>query len=78
MAVEITNEQRAAWAEVAFAAFCAEDRTGIPENPGDRQDALSDLICDLMHYADTDKDLNFPYALQCAYGAYEDETSGDE
>jgi hypothetical protein len=39
------NDDRAAWAEVALAAFAAE--TGC-----DRAEALPDLLCDLMHQCD--------------------------
>ena len=39
------NEQRADWARDAIERFV--DRTGT-----DKEDALCDLLCDLLHYAD--------------------------
>jgi hypothetical protein len=50
----VTNQQRAAWAKKALATFTAEVFfTETPEvlHPEDLKDALSDLICDLMHLA---------------------------
>ena len=40
-----TNERRAQWADKALAVFQKETRC-------DQQDALPDLLCDLMHLAD--------------------------
>lgn len=42
---ECMNGNRAEWANVAVKAFQTETLT-------DDEDALSDLICDLMHWAD--------------------------
>lgn len=42
---EVTNDDRAAWAEGAIQKFI--ELTGT-----DREDALADLLCDLMHWAD--------------------------
>ena len=38
------NRRRAQWAKCAIDSFRAATRT-------DREDALCDLLCDLMHYA---------------------------
>ncbi|WP_429236569.1 hypothetical protein [Aeromonas salmonicida] len=51
-----TNKDRAAWAETALEAFAGQVRhdgkqlRDLP--PGDREDMIGDLICDLLHYAD--------------------------
>ena len=42
---EELNDDRALWAETALAAFV--EQTGC-----DREDALPDLLCDLMHWCD--------------------------
>lgn len=41
---EVTNKTRAAWAKTAIDAFRKECRT-------DAEDAIADLICNLMHLA---------------------------
>jgi hypothetical protein len=55
---EPTNSDRAAWAAEALATF--RRRTGT-----DCEDALPDLLCDLMHWAD-EHELNFGEALDKA------------
>lgn len=51
-----TNKERAAWAEAALETFVSEVRHDGKElsdlPPGDREDAIGDLICDLLHYAE--------------------------
>ncbi len=50
----VTNEMRSAWAEHALNVFTEETLYGrSPEqlHPEDREDAVSDLICNLLHYA---------------------------
>jgi hypothetical protein len=44
--MEVTNLQRAAWAEAALIAFAKE--TGMEWE--DDQTRLSDLLCDLLHF----------------------------
>jgi hypothetical protein len=51
---EPTNVQRAEWAKAALAVFTAETFSGDrPEtmHRDDLEDAISDLICDLLHFA---------------------------
>jgi hypothetical protein len=55
---EPTNFDRAAWAAEALATF--RRRTGT-----DYEDALGDLLCDLMHWAD-EHELDFDSALSRA------------
>jgi hypothetical protein len=56
---EPTNSDRAAWAAEALATF--RRRTGT-----DCEDALPDLLCDLMHWAD-EHGLDFNAALSRAH-----------
>ncbi len=54
MTNEPTNADRARWAKNALAVFTAETYSGDEPDAMDRGDletAISDLICDLMHYA---------------------------
>jgi len=60
------NEDRASWAEHALAAFM--DATG-----SDKEDAVSDLLCDIMHWCDRN-DQNFTAELNRAESHYEAET----
>ena len=51
---EPTNVQRAQWAKNALAVFTAETYGGDEPDrmhPGDLEDAIADLICDLLHLA---------------------------
>jgi hypothetical protein len=51
---EPTNAQRAEWAKAALAVFTAETYSGDHPETMDRDDletAISDLICDLLHFA---------------------------
>lgn len=60
------NEDRARWAKAALKAFM--DQTGV-----DYEDALGDLLCDLMHLADREP-FDFQAALDRACGHYAAET----
>jgi hypothetical protein len=50
---EPTNVQRAQWAKNALDVFIAETDGDEPDSmhPSDLEDAICDLICDLMHLA---------------------------
>jgi hypothetical protein len=61
------NDDRSAWAGTALALFM--QLTGTEE-----EDALGDLLADLMHWADR-KGYDFDVALQCARIHYEAETA---
>jgi hypothetical protein len=61
------NDDRAKWAGNAISAFMQITGTE-PEN------ALSDLLCDLMHWADRQEEC-FGSALEHARWHYEEETS---
>lgn len=60
------NKDRAQWARVALQAFV--DHTGV-----DYEDALGDLLCDLMHMSDRGP-FDFEEALDRARGHYAAET----
>lgn len=60
------NESRADWANEAILAF--EAVTGT-----DREDALADLLCDLMHWADRNGE-DFDKQLSRARQHYVEET----
>lgn len=64
--VDGLNNDRAQWARVALRAFMKE--TGV-----DLEDALSDLLGDLMHMADRDN-FDFEAALDRARYHYDAET----
>jgi hypothetical protein len=63
------NPDRSSWADKAISAF--RDATGT-----DREDALTDLLADLMHWADR-AGYGFREALDRARSHYEAETTGD-
>jgi hypothetical protein len=67
---ENMNDYRARWATVALRAF--QKATGA-----DSQDAVCDLLCDLMHLGDR-TEFNFDAALNRARRHYEAETAGEE
>lgn len=49
-----TNDLRAEWAEQALTTFTNNvnyGRSPAELEPGDRADAVADLICDLLHYS---------------------------
>ena len=60
------NNDRAAWAKIALDAFMKETRT-------DLEDALCDLLCDLMHLSDREP-FDFEAALRHAQDLYLAET----
>ncbi|MBA4068171.1 MAG: hypothetical protein C0501_31620 [Isosphaera sp.] len=63
------NFDRAAWADKAIAAFRRETGT-------DREDALPDLLCDLMHWSDR-AGYRFDAALNRARDHYAAETAAE-
>lgn len=63
------NDRRAAWAEAAIRKF--QSMTGA-----DDEDALGDLLTDLMHWSDRNH-FDFNAALDRARWHYEAETTGD-
>ena len=65
-----TNERRAQWADKALAVFQNETRC-------DQQDALPDLLCDLMHLADQ-QGIDFDKMLQRARYHYQAEVAEPE
>ena len=65
---EQQNDDRAKWAEVGLAAFQSYTNS-------DDEDAMSDLLCDLMHLCDRrEKFPRFEVQLLRAQGNYEAET----
>lgn len=63
------NRERASWANFAVAAFRVSTGT-------DREDALTDLLADLMHLCDQEeKWSDFDCELERARGHYQEETS---
>lgn len=64
---ENMNGKRAAWAANALAVFMAE--TGV-----DKEDALCDLLADLMHWCDRNDD-DFDKALNRARWHYDAEVA---
>lgn len=62
---DVTNRDRAQWADTALKALMAE--TGC-----DREDALADLLCDLMHWS-LQHDFDFTAALDRARHHYDAE-----
>lgn len=64
------NDSRAEWAEEALQTFMT--RTGT-----DREDALGDLLSDLMHWADRNG-TDFKAALRTADAHYHEETLGED
>ncbi|MBC7855281.1 MAG: hypothetical protein IAF94_17775 [Pirellulaceae bacterium] len=63
------NDKRSAWADTAIRAFQIE--TG-----SDDEDALGDLLADLMHWSDRNN-YDFEAALTRGRGHYEAETMGE-
>ena len=64
------NDERAAWAKVALDAFMQETAT-------DLDDAVTDLLCDLMHWCDRNNQ-DFESALNRAQNHYHEETLTEE
>jgi len=67
---EVTNQNRAAWANASLYLF--GQLTGT-----DHEDALGDLLCDLMHWSDQ-YDFDFTAALDRARGHYEAELLAED
>ena len=63
------NDQRSTWPEAAITAFRQATNT-------DEDDALGDLLADLMHWADR-SGYDFAAALDRALFHYEAETEGE-
>ena len=63
------NNKRAGWAKIALKAFIAETGT-------DEEDAVGDLLSDLMHWCDRNN-YDFDAALTRAQGHYEAETTDE-
>ena len=61
-----TNLERACWAEIALYAY-SDEKASVPlrafELYDDKQDVLTDLLCDLMHYAHIHEDADFQVCL---------------
>ena len=62
------NDKRADWADKAINTFI--ETTGT-----DKEDALSDLLCDIMHWCDLYSEYDFEQQLQRAKGHYEAESA---
>jgi hypothetical protein len=62
------NNDRAAWAEEALSKFQQTTRC-------DREDALPDLLANMMHWCDREK-VDFHIALRKAQDHYREETRG--
>lgn len=67
---DITNQDRAEWAYCALERF--QDKTQT-----DDEDALADLLCDLMHLADRDG-LDFDNELNRARNNHTEEVAEEE
>lgn len=65
MTEQVTNKDRVHWAARSLQKFM--ELTGC-----EREDALGDLLCDLMHWA-RQNGYDFDFALQRAYGHFEEE-----
>lgn len=65
------NDDRAEWALEALARFMQITGT-------DREDAVSDLLCDLMHLADREGGETFARSLERAQLHYDEETFDDD
>ena len=65
-----SNERRARWADHALTVFQVDTRC-------DRQDALPDLLCDLMHLADREG-WDFYKAVERAHSNHADEVANPE
>lgn len=65
------NDDRSNWAETALQAFV--DVTGT-----DREDAVADLLADLMHWCDRNSSLSFDEELARARFHYNAETAGED
>ena len=72
MANDPTNAKRAQWAKNALAVFTAETFSGDHPDTMERDDlecAISDLICDVMHYA-RQQGFDIATIVQLAFGHF--------
>ena len=67
-----TNKTRAEWASVGLEAFHSAVGDSLTELEADPESVMSDLICDLMHFA-VERGLDFEHALESARMNYEAE-----
>jgi hypothetical protein len=67
MSTDVTNANRAEWAQEALDRFRSITCC-------DHEDSLGDLLCDLMHWADANS-FDFALALERAEGHYEAEVA---
>jgi hypothetical protein len=67
---EEMNDARSSWADAAIAAFQDETNTDI-------EDAVADLLCDLMHWCDRNM-FDFDRELERGKNHYEEETTPEE
>jgi hypothetical protein len=65
------NEKRAEWAQGAIDSF--QDITGT-----DDEDAISDLLCDMMHLCDSNDGPDFLSEVARARGHYDYEIEADD
>ena len=68
------NSDRAEWAENALSVFCED--TGLDQEI-ERQEAVSDLLCNLGHYCDL-HDLDFLALASRAIGVWDAEKREEE
>ena len=71
-AFDVTNEMRAGWAEQALEAFVRAT------NCEGGEEALADLLCDLMHWAGQNPDVDFDECMGRAERNYEAERFGGD
>ncbi len=68
------NSDRAGWAKNALSVFC--DETGLDPEV-ERREAISDLMCNLGHYCDS-QGLDFLAIASCAIGVWDAEKREEE
>ncbi len=68
------NAVRAEWAKNALSVFC--DETGLDPEV-ERREAVSDLMCNLGHYCDS-QGLDFLAIASCAIGVWDAEKREEE
>lgn len=74
---EITIENYRRWMDRADTALHVLDADGYGDYPEDRQTKLSDLLCHLHHWAESQK-VNYAEALRFAEMNYHAETGTEE
>lgn len=70
MSSKSMNDRRSAWADEAINTFVDTTQT-------DREDALSDLLCDMMHWCDRNE-FDFSQELEMAESHYDYEKENEE